>query len=181
MPFFSSRPAPDRLPGFPLPADCLQTLHSAEAFRHTLLALIRGASQRIHLAALYLQQDEAGAEIMQALYEAARSKPQLDIRVFVDAHRAQRGLIGQGRQAGNAAWYRSLAEQQPLSNLAIYGVSVQRKELFGVMHLKGFVIDDQVLYSGASLNNVYLHVGERYRFDRYHLLQHAALADSLAH
>lgn len=181
MPFFPSRPALDRLPGFALPADSLQTLHSAAAFRHTLLALIRGASRRIHLAALYLQQDEGGAEILHALYDAARSKPQLDIRVFVDAHRAQRGLIGQGRQAGNAAWYRSLAEQQPLANLAIYGVSVQSKELFGVMHLKGFVIDDQVLYSGASLNNVYLHVGERYRFDRYHLLQHAALADSLSH
>ena len=34
---------------------------------------------------------------------------------------------------------------------------VQTRELFGVLHLKGFVIDDCVIYSGASLNNVYLH------------------------
>ncbi|MFC3534081.1 CDP-diacylglycerol--serine O-phosphatidyltransferase [Vogesella facilis] len=181
MPFFSRKPDLASLPGFAMPADCMQTLHSASEFRQTLLRLIRSAKTRIHLAALYLQQDEAGAEVLEALYQAASSNPRLDVRLFVDAHRAQRGLIGQGKQAGNAAWYRQRAQQQPLANLAIYGVPVQSKELFGVMHLKGFIIDDAVLYSGASLNNVYLHVGERYRYDRYHLLQHAELADSMSH
>jgi CDP-diacylglycerol--serine O-phosphatidyltransferase len=51
--------------------------------------------------------------------------------------------------------------------------------VFGVLHLKGFVIDDQVLYSGASLNNIYLNYNDRYRFDRYHLLTHRSLADSM--
>jgi CDP-diacylglycerol--serine O-phosphatidyltransferase len=62
----------------------------------------------------------------------------------------------------------------------IRGVPVQTRELMGVMHLKGFVIDDSVLYSGASLNDVYLHRGDRYRLDRYHLISSRALADSLA-
>ncbi|WP_174875468.1 CDP-diacylglycerol--serine O-phosphatidyltransferase [Vogesella oryzae] len=181
MPFFSRKPDLGTLPGFFMPAGCMQTLHSASEFRQVLLTLIRGAQTRIHLAALYLQQDEAGEEILDALFQAASNNPQLDVRVFVDAHRAQRGLIGQGRKAGNAAWYRSRAQQHPLPNLAIHGVPVQRQELFGVMHLKGFVIDNDVLYSGASLNNVYLHVGERYRFDRYHLFHHPELADSLSH
>ncbi|MEQ6291623.1 CDP-diacylglycerol--serine O-phosphatidyltransferase [Vogesella sp. GCM10023246] len=181
MPFFSRKPSLESLPGFAMPADCMQTLHSASAFRQALLELIRSAKVRIHLAALYLQQDEGGEEVLEALYQAASSNPQLDVRLFVDAHRAQRGLIGQGKQAGNAAWYRQRAQQQPLANLAIYGVPAQSKELFGVMHLKGFIIDSDVLYSGASLNNVYLHVGERYRFDRYHLLHHAELADSMSH
>lgn len=48
------------------------------------------------------------------------------------------------------------------------------------MHLKGFIIDDCVLYSGASLNNVYLQRNHRYRLDRYHLLQNRPLADSMA-
>jgi CDP-diacylglycerol--serine O-phosphatidyltransferase len=53
----------------------------------------------------------------------------------------------------------------------IYGVPVQSREWMGVMHLKGFVIDDALLYSGASINDVYLHRFDRYRLDRYHLIE----------
>jgi CDP-diacylglycerol--serine O-phosphatidyltransferase len=52
--------------------------------------------------------------------------------------------------------------------------------MMGVMHLKGFILDDTVLYSGASLNDVYLHRNQRYRLDRYHVLRDRHLADSLA-
>jgi CDP-diacylglycerol--serine O-phosphatidyltransferase len=63
----------------------------------------------------------------------------------------------------------------------IYGVPVQNRELFGVLHLKGFVIDDDtVLYSGASFNDVYLATQGRYRLDRYHRLRHRELADAMA-
>ena len=37
-----------------------------------------------------------------------------------------------------------------------------------------------MLYSGASLNDVYLHRHQRYRLDRYHLIDSRPLADSLA-
>lgn len=50
--------------------------------------------------------------------------------------------------------------------------------MFGVLHLKGFVFDDTILYSGASINNVYLHQFERYRYDRYHVIENKVLADS---
>ncbi|MEB0284726.1 hypothetical protein, partial [Sphingomonas sp. 10B4] len=56
---------------------------------------------------------------------------------------------------------------------------VQTRELFGVLHLKGFVIDDSVIYSGASLNNVYLHKFDKYRHDRYLILQSTALANCM--
>lgn len=168
------------LPGIPLHPDAVSILHSAADYREQLLALVRQARHRIHLCALYLQEDEGGKLILDALYAAAAANPGLDIRVFVDAHRARRGLIGHGKQEGNAGWYRQRAQAQPQDNLAIYGVPVQTRELFGVMHLKGYVIDDTVLYSGASLNNVYLHVGDKYRFDRYHLINSAPLADVLS-
>mgnify|MGYP002138471070 CR=1 FL=1 len=106
-------------------------------------------------------------------------RPGLDIRVLVDWHRAQRGLIGAGKQAGNAAWYRAVTGERA-TEVPIHGVPVQTRELFGVLHLKGFVFDDCVLYSGASLNNVYLQKFDRYRFDRYHELHCAALADCMA-
>lgn len=166
------------LPRFAQDPAQFQTLLTTHSFREKLLELIAGAQTRIYIAALYLQQDEAGAQILDALYAARARCPELDIRIFVDWHRAQRGLIGAGAQAGNAAWYQQERLKHDL-NLPIYGVPAQTRELFGVLHLKGFVFDDTVVYSGASLNNVYLHVGERYRYDRYHVIKNPALADSM--
>lgn len=55
---------------------------------------------------------------------------------------------------------------------------INTREVFGVLHLKGFVFDDTLLYSGASINNVYLHQFERYRYDRYHVIENKTLTDS---
>jgi CDP-diacylglycerol---serine O-phosphatidyltransferase len=172
------RPSLEQLPRFPLTADAVTTLICSADFRQALLAAIAGAKQRICLTALYLQDDEAGQEILDALQAAKDANPRLDVQVLVDWHRAQRGLIGAGKQAGNAAWYQAHAARSK-EPIPIHGVPVQTRELFGVLHLKGFVIDDRVFYSGASLNNVYLHKQDKYRHDRYHLIQSAALADCL--
>ncbi|AMC36061.1 CDP-diacylglycerol--serine O-phosphatidyltransferase [Janthinobacterium sp. B9-8] len=166
------------LPRFAQDPAHFQTLLTTESFRQKLLDLISKAQTRIYITALYLQEDEAGAQILDALYAARARCPDLDIRVFVDWHRAQRGLIGAGAQAGNAAWYQRIRFDHEL-NVPIYGVPVQTRELFGVLHLKGFIFDDTVVYSGASLNNVYLNVGDRYRYDRYQVIKNSALADSM--
>lgn len=167
------------LPSIPVAAKNIRTLASPADYRETLLALIAHARRRILLATLYLQDDDGGREILAALYAAKAAQPQLEIGVFVDWHRAQRGLIGKARSPGNAALYRDMARRLG-PGVTIYGVPVQRREFMGVMHLKGFVIDDDVLYSGASLNDVYLQRHERYRIDRYHLIHSRPLADSLA-
>ncbi|CAM0997380.1 CDP-diacylglycerol--serine O-phosphatidyltransferase [Rhodanobacter sp. Root179] len=167
------------MPFFAVPASAIATLPDPSAFRQALLRLIGQATRRIVIVALYLQDDDAGREVLDALYAAKARAPGLRITVFVDWHRAQRGLIGKQKSAGNAGMYREYAARLG-PGVEIYGVPVQNRELFGVLHLKGFVIDDAVLYSGASLNDVYLARHERYRLDRYHLLQHAGLADAMA-
>jgi len=172
-------PALDDLPCLPVAAEGVLTLKGPAAYRETLLGLIARARERIFIASLYLQDDEAGREVLAALYAAKAARPDLQVAVFVDWHRAQRGLIGAGKSAGNAALYRRMAQRQG-PGVPVYGVPVQTREMMGVMHLKGFIIDDAVLYSGASLNDVYLHRGDRYRLDRYHVLQDRHLADSLA-
>jgi len=160
-------------------AENFQVLPGPDTFRETLLSLIGEARQRIFLAALYLQDDDGGREVLEALHAAKAAHPDLEIAVFVDWHRAQRGLIGKAKSAGNAAMYREMALRFG-PGVQIYGVPVQRREFMGVMHLKGFVIDNTVLYSGASLNDVYLQRHQRYRLDRYHLIRSRALADSMA-
>ncbi|MCG6258752.1 CDP-diacylglycerol--serine O-phosphatidyltransferase [Vibrio furnissii] len=153
-------------------------LFSAKDFRTHLIESIRQASKRIYIVALYLENDDAGREILTELYEAKQRNPGLDINICVDWHRAQRGLIGAASSEGNAAMYKSFKEQYDHC-IPVYGIPVRGKEVFGVLHLKGFIIDDQVIYSGASLNNVYLHYKERYRFDRYHTIENQVLADSM--
>jgi CDP-diacylglycerol--serine O-phosphatidyltransferase len=171
--------AVDNLPAIPVMAENFGSLENPEAYRRTLLSLIAGARQRILLATLYLEDDDGGREILEALYAAKAARPELEVAVFVDWHRAQRGLIGKAESEGNVALYRAMAERCGPS-VEVYGVPVQRSEVMGVMHLKGFIIDNTVLYSGASLNDVYLHRHERYRLDRYHLIHSRALADCLA-
>lgn len=163
---------------FAVPASAITTLDGPATFRETLLSLIANAQRRIVLVALYLQDDDAGREVLEALHKARSARPSLAIEVYVDWHRARRGLIGKGNSEGNAAMYRAFAERFG-DGVVIRGVPVQTRELFGVLHLKGFVIDDTVLYSGASLNDVYLAKHGRYRLDRYHVIRHKPLADSM--
>lgn len=174
-----SRALLDALPAFAVAAEAIEEVPSPAAFRQTLLQLIGQATRRIMIVALYLQDDDAGREVLDALYAARARQPDLQVSVFVDWHRARRGLIGKQKSEGNAGMYRAYAERLG-AGVAIHGVPVQNRELFGVLHLKGFVIDDVLLYSGASINDVYLARHGRYRLDRYHLLRHAPLAGAMA-
>ena len=180
MPLLFKRSLLPKLRSFPLTPEAVTILSGAAEFRRCLLEKIAEATRRIYIVALYLQHDEAGKEILDALHAAKLKRPELEIVVVVDWLRAQRGLIGAGKQPGNSAWYQEMTRTHQ-SEVPVYGVPVQTRELFGVLHLKGFVIDDCVIYSGASLNNVYLHKFDKYRFDRYHVLHSRELADSMHH
>ena len=168
-----------QLPKLPQTVADVRTLYAPSDFRATLLDSIANATQRIYLVALYLEHDDAGHEILNALYQAKQRRPELEICVLVDWHRAQRGRIGAAAANTNADWYCAMASQHPEQSVPIYGVPVNTREALGVLHLKGFVVDDTVIYSGASINDVYLHQHEKYRYDRYQLITNGVLADTL--
>lgn len=169
----------NELPKLTQQASDYKILFSPAAYRLALLELIPQAEKRIYIIALYLEQDEAGREILNQLYLAKQRTPTLDIKIFVDWHRAQRGRIGEGKNATNAHFYYQMKLAHPEVTIPIYGVPINRREILGVLHLKGSIVDDTVLYTGASINNVYLHQLDKYRYDRYHLIKNRALADSL--
>jgi CDP-diacylglycerol--serine O-phosphatidyltransferase len=155
----------------------IEIFSTPKEYKAQLLLLIASARHRIYISALYLQDDEAGREILHALYQAKAETPELDIRVFVDYHRGQRGLIGEKGSLGNRAIYLALAEQYQ-QKIGIYGIAVKPKELFGVLHLKGMVFDEVLFYTGASINDIYMQQGTRYRLDRYYRINSAPLANS---
>ena len=100
------------------------TLYSPADFRETLLERIASATRRICIVALYLENDEGGQAILSALYAAKQQRPELDIRVLVDWHRAQRGRIGAAACATNADWYCDMAARHPGLAIPVYGLSL---------------------------------------------------------
>ncbi|WOT06871.1 CDP-diacylglycerol--serine O-phosphatidyltransferase [Shewanella youngdeokensis] len=167
-----------KLGGIPLQPDSIQWLLTAKALKTELLTRIENATHSIYFAALYLEDDEAGREVIAALMAAKQRNPKLDIKVLVDFHRARRGLIGHKGDSGNYLMYREVNAAVE-HKIDILGVPVKSREFMGVLHLKGFVIDDAVIFSGASLNNIYLHENNKYRFDRYHVIESVELARSM--
>ncbi|XBS70659.1 CDP-diacylglycerol--serine O-phosphatidyltransferase [Acerihabitans sp. KWT182] len=168
-----------QLPKIPQTVEDVQTFSSPAEFRVALLHAIEEARRRIYLVALYLEQDEGGDAILSALYRAKQQNPDLEVCVLVDWHRAQRGRIGVAAAHTNADWYCRMAKEHPEISVPIYGVPVNTREALGVLHLKGFIVDDTVIYSGASLNDVYLHQLDKYRYDRYQTIRNPALADCM--
>ncbi len=158
--------------------DCIHFIKQPEVFHQELINLILSSKERIYITALYLQDDECGREILNLIFEHAKNTPSLNAYILVDFHRAQRGLMGKGKQVGNTLMYEELFNKYKINNVHILGVPVKTKELFGVLHLKGFVFDNTVLYSGASINNIYLGYEHKYRLDRYHRIDSIQLANA---
>ena len=169
----------DKLPKTAIDKEDINILLSAKDYLNQLLQLIDNATTRIYLTVLYLEDDEVGRVVVDHLIKAKQRHPELDIKVFVDFHRARRGLYGQDDSDGNAGYYQQIDREYP-NFIQFYGVAVKHREVFGVLHLKGMIFDDVMLYTGASINNIYLHYQEKYRYDRYSVIKSAALADSFS-
>ena len=169
------------LPFLPLEKTQVEFLFSPAEFKTQIIELIRNAKKRIYITALYWQKDEAGQEILDEIYRAKQRHPDLDVKILVDWHRAQRNLLGAEKSATNADWYCEQRQtyQLPDDPNMFFGVPINTREVFGVLHIKGFVFDDSVLYSGASINNVYLQQQDKYRYDRYQKITNVVLADAM--
>ena len=161
-------------------AEQIEFLSSPAEFKTQIIELIRNAKTYLCHRTL-LAKDEAGQEILDEIYRVKQENPHLDVKILIDWHRAQRNLLGAEKSVTNADWYCEQRQtyQLPDDPNMFFGVPINTREVFGVLHVKGFVFDDTVLYSGASINNVYLHQLEKYRYDRYQKITHAELADSM--
>ncbi len=167
----------DSLETINISQDDLTIIDNTNDYREKLFELIQSAQNRIYITALYLQDDEAGQAVLNALYEAKQNNPKLEVKIFIDFLRAQRGLMGHAKSVGNVRLYRELNKKYE-HKIDILGVPVKSKEFLGVLHLKGFVFDDTLFYSGASINNIYLQQQKRYRYDRYQLINSKSLTNS---
>jgi CDP-diacylglycerol--serine O-phosphatidyltransferase len=167
----------ESLPSIKINKEAICCLKTTKEYKSSLLEHIHLSKKRIYMTLLYFQDDQAGKEILTALYEKKQKDPSIDIKIFVDFLRAQRGLMGESASEGNVRLYREFHTHYTHS-IEIYGIPIKSKEFLGVLHLKGFVFDHSLFYSGASINNVYCHQNERYRFDRYQIIKSPHLTDT---
>lgn len=157
----------------------IKILFNPDNFREIILKNILHAKKRIYIAVLYLENDEAGNCILSALYKAKKKMPKLDINILVDWHRAQRNRFGSDNILTNFDWYRYIASKNPEINIPIYGVPISKRETFGVLHMKGLIVDNTLIYSGANINNEYFYKNKKHRYDRYQLIKNKQLTNSM--
>ena len=128
----------------------LKRFYQTSAFRSTLLKYIAQAKKEIFITALYLEHDEAGEEDPWCALHRKQQRPELSITVIAD-------------RAPNTWAYWCLCwcnkcrlvlpccVQQHLISRSLFTVFPNTREALGVLHLKGFIFDDTIIYSGEVL------------------------------
>ncbi|MCV2525861.1 MAG: CDP-diacylglycerol--serine O-phosphatidyltransferase [Candidatus Lightella neohaematopini] len=161
--------------------DKIKILFSPTDFNKELIYSINKAKYRIYIVSLYFDCDSSGRLILDALYKVKKNYYNIDIVIIVDLNRAKRNRLGTNNTITNIDWYYYIAQINSGIEIPIYGVPISNKECFGVFHLKGFIIDDKVIYSGININNIYLRKLNYYRYDRYTIIKNKLLADTLVY
>jgi len=152
--------------GFPLVARQAQitSIKRPHEFYETLIAAIGRAEKRISLAALYLGTEEHERRLTLALGNALRTKPDLTVNLLFDGRRAWRESKASG--LSTVTLLTPLLEAYPgRIKLCLYTLPAAQRaasilkspldEIAGVFHMKAFVLDDELILSGANLSTEY--------------------------
>lgn len=143
-------------------------------FHSQLLHLIRNAKHRVHLASLYIgpaASSEATHEhqLLDALTDLAANRPQVELKLLMDANRALRPVkttTSDKNTSSAEAVYKCIQARTADSDstpcaLYLFNPSPRSmlpsplNEVAGVFHIKCYIIDDNLILSGANLSQEY--------------------------
>ncbi|CAE6439224.1 unnamed protein product [Rhizoctonia solani] len=173
------------LPTFQLPAENISILTKPSDYYQSLLAMIARARQRIIISSLYIGETEH--QLVSALSDALSRNDRLEVTIQVDALRSTRPSKTQTSPAHlllplvNSYPNRvqvKLFRSPKLSGPLRYLVPRRFDEGWGTWHAKVYLVDDEILLSGANLNSSYF-TNRQDRYIRFTRSPH--LADYLAH
>eukprot|EP00617_Octactis_speculum_P023141 CAMPEP_0185743964 /NCGR_PEP_ID=MMETSP1174-20130828/1897_1 /TAXON_ID=35687 /ORGANISM="Dictyocha speculum, Strain CCMP1381" /LENGTH=476 /DNA_ID=CAMNT_0028417037 /DNA_START=86 /DNA_END=1516 /DNA_ORIENTATION=+ len=159
----------------------ISLIRSPKDFFDTLLEAIARAETRISLAALYLGTGEHEERLIAALDLALRTHPNLRVQLLFDGRRAQRQSPDTSTVSLLQPLLTSFPDRcilslvtMPLADRVASYSSSPLAEVAGVFHMKAFVMDSEVIISGANLSTEYFVS----RQDRYvHFREGGELAD----
>ncbi|KAJ1308656.1 hypothetical protein OPQ81_004350 [Rhizoctonia solani] len=171
------------LPTFELPGENISILTKPTDYYQSLLAMIARAQRRIVISSLYIGETEN--QLISALSDALSRNSRLEVIIQVDALRSTRPSKTQTSPAHlllpliNAYPDRvqvKMFRSPKLSGLLRHLVPRRFDEGWGTWHAKVYLVDDEILLSGANLNSSYF----TNRQDRYiHFTRSSHLADYL--
>ena len=168
---------------FPLKAHHITPISSSNhppspnEFHSHLLQLIRNAQHRVHLASLYIGPAASAAateehELLHALTDLAAYRPHVEVKLLMDANRALRPVMTTKHDKPTSsaeAVFKCIQARTPSSQfsgkpclLYLFNPSPRLlvlpsplNEVDGVFHIKCYIIDDNLILSGANLSQEY--------------------------
>ncbi|KAG7394382.1 CDP-diacylglycerol--glycerol-3-phosphate 3-phosphatidyltransferase [Phytophthora boehmeriae] len=155
---------------FPLRSNDVALLATPTDFYRQLLANIQQAETRVSISSLYLGTGELERQLVQALAARLRERPELQVQIVLDYSRGQRG----GATNSSVTMLAPLLEEFP-GNVELFLFRVPQlsglkaklpppfNETLGVSHAKVYLVDENLVLSGANLSEDYF----TNRQDRY--------------
>ncbi|KAF9960745.1 CDP-diacylglycerol--glycerol-3-phosphate 3-phosphatidyltransferase [Mortierella alpina] len=174
--FNDTRPA---VPQFLVQGDTVRPILTPSQFYSELKDNIKTAKNSITLAALYLGHTET--DLVGALSEALRSRPNLKLNLLLDS---LRGTRDSGKGSSASLLYPlikaypnqvriSMYHTPDLSGFLKQVMPPRFNEGIGLMHMKVYAFDDTLIMSGANMSHDYF----TNRQDRYMVFRNKDISD----
>ncbi|XP_043207294.1 CDP-diacylglycerol--glycerol-3-phosphate 3-phosphatidyltransferase, mitochondrial-like isoform X2 [Amphibalanus amphitrite] len=166
-------------PVFQLNGSQVEVLTDPADFYQFLVEGCHRAKRRIIFSSLYLGNGPKSLELLSALSESLERCPDLEVRVLLDCLRGSRGHTGSPssrhllaplvRDHGERCQV-SLYHTPTLRSFIKWLLPDRWNEVIGLQHMKVYIFDDDLVISGANLNDDYF----TQRQDRYMVFRGAA-------
>ncbi|KAL0113108.1 hypothetical protein PUN28_012370 [Cardiocondyla obscurior] len=162
-------------PAFPVNSSKVIIIHEPQAFYNTLLEKCKNAKERITLASLYLGTGTLETKLVNVINQAINTNGgNLQVRILLDYMRASRGKqnsrkmlepLLKGKCENNCKVF--LYHTPKLRGITKAVIPDRFNELIGLQHMKLYIIDNDLIISGANLSNDYF----TNRQDRYFVIE----------
>ncbi|XP_053980299.1 CDP-diacylglycerol--glycerol-3-phosphate 3-phosphatidyltransferase, mitochondrial isoform X2 [Hylaeus volcanicus] len=162
-------------PCFPINGSKIKIIHEPSMFYSTLIEKCKNARRRITFASLYLGTGKLEINLVKAIDQAlSTSNGNVEVKILLDFMRGSRGKLNSRKMLepllkgkyGNC--YQIFLYHTPkLRGLLKMMIPDRFNELVGLQHMKLYLIDNDIIISGANLSNDYF----MNRQDRYFLIE----------
>ncbi|XP_011866844.1 PREDICTED: CDP-diacylglycerol--glycerol-3-phosphate 3-phosphatidyltransferase, mitochondrial isoform X2 [Vollenhovia emeryi] len=162
-------------PAFPVNGSKVTVIYKPQVFYSTLLEKCRHAKRRITLASLYLGTGTLETELVNVIEQAVSTNGgNVQVRILLDYMRASRGKqnsrkmlepLLKGKCGDHCKVF--LYHTPKLRGVMKAAIPDRFNELVGLQHMKLYMIDNDLIISGANLSNDYF----TNRQDRYFIIE----------
>ncbi|XP_031837297.1 phosphatidylglycerophosphate synthase 1 isoform X2 [Nomia melanderi] len=162
-------------PCFPVNGSKIKIIHEPSIFYSTLLEKCKNAKKRITFASLYLGTGKLETDLIQAIDEVlTSSNGNIEVKILLDFMRGSRGKLNSRKMLkpllNSKYWHCCqifLYHTPKLRGILKTMMPDRVNELVGLQHMKLYMIDNDLIISGANLSNDYF----TNRQDRYFVIE----------